>query len=161
MPSLSILAGPHGLRPGDELTFFYPSTEWAMAQGFDCFCGTPSCRKRIDGAGSMRADDLKGFWLNGYIRDLLAEKAAADACNTVGDTPEVNGDEDAVEYALRMLVEQAKASAKLAADSLASYSAAKAVRRISLPQDAATYAPVLPESAGAQYAGTHVSGVER
>ena len=30
------------LRPiseGDELTFFYPSTEWAMAEPFECGCG--------------------------------------------------------------------------------------------------------------------------
>lgn len=27
-----------GLKEGDELTFFYPSTEWSMAQPFDCLC---------------------------------------------------------------------------------------------------------------------------
>lgn len=24
-----------------QVTFFYPSTEWDMAQPFDCICGTP------------------------------------------------------------------------------------------------------------------------
>jgi hypothetical protein len=74
IPSLSWLAGPKGLSPGDELTFFYPSTEWAMAQPFDCFCGTASCRGRIDGAGNMTPKQLEGVWLNGYIREMLAEK---------------------------------------------------------------------------------------
>lgn len=27
------------IQPGDELSFFYPSTEWEMAQGFECKCG--------------------------------------------------------------------------------------------------------------------------
>jgi hypothetical protein len=74
MPTLSILAGPKGLHPGTELTFFYPSTEWAMAQSFDCFCGTPSCKGRIAGASNMDSSQLDGMWLNGYIRDMLEER---------------------------------------------------------------------------------------
>lgn len=27
------------LSPGDEVTFFYPSTEWSMAKPFECWCG--------------------------------------------------------------------------------------------------------------------------
>jgi SET domain-containing protein len=27
------------IKKGEDLTFFYPSTEWDMAQGFDCSCG--------------------------------------------------------------------------------------------------------------------------
>lgn len=30
---------PAGLKAGEAITFFYPSTEWDMAQGFDCACG--------------------------------------------------------------------------------------------------------------------------
>ncbi|HMD00636.1 MAG TPA: SET domain-containing protein-lysine N-methyltransferase, partial [Ferruginibacter sp.] len=37
------------LEQGDELTFFYPSTEWEMAQPFVCNCGTPSCLQLING----------------------------------------------------------------------------------------------------------------
>jgi len=74
MPTLSILAGPAGLHPGTELTFFYPSTEWAMAQSFDCFCRTPACKGRIAGASDMDAAQLQGMWLNGYIRDMLEER---------------------------------------------------------------------------------------
>lgn len=71
---MSFLAGPKGLEIGDELTFFYPSSEWAMAQPFDCFCGSSNCRGRIDGAGKMSAKQLEGLWLNGYIRDMIAER---------------------------------------------------------------------------------------
>lgn len=38
-----------GLAPGDEVTFDYETTEWNMAEPFDCFCGAPSCRHRIRG----------------------------------------------------------------------------------------------------------------
>jgi hypothetical protein len=42
-----VLAGPRGLAEGQDITFFYPSTEWDMAQGFDCSCGakvSPGCQ---------------------------------------------------------------------------------------------------------------------
>jgi hypothetical protein len=32
------------ISAGDELTFFYPSTEWEMAQPFECWCGSPHVR---------------------------------------------------------------------------------------------------------------------
>ncbi|KAI9739483.1 MAG: hypothetical protein M1818_005171 [Claussenomyces sp. TS43310] len=133
MPTLSILAGPRGLRPGDELTFFYPSTEWSMAQGFDCLCGAQTCRGRIEGAATMRPEHLEGLWLNGYIREMLAQKAAgapAQECTeaTDGDAsfagPRSEG-EDPVQHALKTLMQQAKASAGLAEKSLASYNRAK------------------------------------
>ncbi|KAG6064984.1 hypothetical protein E4U32_007860 [Claviceps aff. humidiphila group G2b] len=69
--SLNILAGPKGLQPGDELTFFYPSTEWSMAQPFTCLCNRPSCRGTISGAKDMKPSQLKGLWLSPHIRLLL------------------------------------------------------------------------------------------
>ncbi|KFZ07239.1 hypothetical protein V501_06632 [Pseudogymnoascus sp. VKM F-4519 (FW-2642)] len=83
IPSLSFLAGPRGLSPGDELTFFYPSTEWSMAQPFTCFCSSPACRGVINGAGSMSQKSLEGIYLNGYIRDMLAERWARENKNGV------------------------------------------------------------------------------
>ncbi|KAG6037384.1 hypothetical protein E4U40_005559 [Claviceps sp. LM458 group G5] len=69
--SLNILAGPKGLQPGDELTFFYPSTEWSMAQPFTCLCNRPSCRGTISGAKDMKPSQLEGLWLSPHIRLLL------------------------------------------------------------------------------------------
>lgn len=71
---MQILAGPRGLQPGDELTFFYPSTEWRMAQPFACACAAPSCRGRISGAADMTARQLEGYWLSGHVRALKAEQ---------------------------------------------------------------------------------------
>jgi hypothetical protein len=33
----------HEIKVGDELTFFYPSTEWDMVQLFECFFGESCC----------------------------------------------------------------------------------------------------------------------
>ena len=62
------------LKVGDPLTFFYPSTEWDMVQPFDCTCGTKACIGFIDGASQMREEDLKRYWLNPHIINMLADK---------------------------------------------------------------------------------------
>jgi hypothetical protein len=61
------------LKKGDHITFFYPSTEWEMARGFDCECGSDHCLGHIDGARSMGADKLRktGLWVNEWIWDEL------------------------------------------------------------------------------------------
>ncbi|KAK4176379.1 hypothetical protein QBC36DRAFT_9618 [Triangularia setosa] len=69
--NLVVMAGPRGLKVGEELTFFYPSTEYSMAQPFDCFCGSVSCKGRISGARDMTRDQLEGMFLNVHIRELL------------------------------------------------------------------------------------------
>ncbi|KAF1926012.1 uncharacterized protein M421DRAFT_7511 [Didymella exigua CBS 183.55] len=65
-----------GLKEGDELTFFYPSTEWSMAQPFDCLCKTSECRKTIKGAKDMSLGDLDEYWLSEHIKELLHERDA-------------------------------------------------------------------------------------
>ncbi|KAG6015976.1 hypothetical protein E4U43_004406 [Claviceps pusilla] len=82
MASMNILAGPKGLRPGDELTFFYPSTEWTMAQPFTCLCKHPSCRGTISGAKDMPPAQLQGTWLNPHIRELLEPQQQQEANDT-------------------------------------------------------------------------------
>jgi len=61
------------LKTGDSLTFFYPSTEWDMAQTFECACGSQKCLGMISGARNMKSDDLRRYWLNPYIEELLQE----------------------------------------------------------------------------------------
>jgi len=61
------------LKKGDPLTFFYPSTEWDMAQTFECACGSKKCLGMISGAKHMKRDDLRRYWLNPYIEDMLQE----------------------------------------------------------------------------------------
>jgi SEC-C motif-containing protein len=52
---------------GDEITFFYPSTEWKMVQPFDCFCNSENCLKRIEGAINIPFETLKTYRLSNYI----------------------------------------------------------------------------------------------
>ncbi|KAH7381154.1 hypothetical protein DE146DRAFT_669818 [Phaeosphaeria sp. MPI-PUGE-AT-0046c] len=63
------------MKEGDELTFFYPSTEWHMAQPFECGCGEKTCKGRIAGAEDMSREVLGEYWLNKHIEELLSEKA--------------------------------------------------------------------------------------
>jgi hypothetical protein len=62
------------IRPGDEFTFFYPSTEWDMAQPFECACGSTSCLKHISGASHMNTSILKQYRLTTFIEQQLAIK---------------------------------------------------------------------------------------
>ncbi|KAI1740536.1 hypothetical protein F4680DRAFT_465159 [Xylaria scruposa] len=62
------------LRKGDLLSFFYPSTEFEMAQPFDCWCGAGDrCFGRVEGAAQLGVEKLGGYWINGYIKELLEE----------------------------------------------------------------------------------------
>jgi hypothetical protein len=62
------------LKEGDELTFFYPSTEWDMAQPFECLCGNVQCRGKITGAKDMDEGVLRKYWMNEHVQELLEEK---------------------------------------------------------------------------------------
>jgi len=112
--NLNVLVGPKGLKVGDELTFFYPSTEWDMAQPFKCLCGTSVCRGTIAGAKAMPPAKLEGYWLNGHIRQLLEEQSNAQRSGTEALT---NG--DATSKALKDALSQAEKvveAARLALD---------------------------------------------
>lgn len=65
------------LRAGDALTFFYPSTEWEMEQPFNCTCGAGEgvCKGWISGAKTMAPEELKGYWLNEHIVQMLEAEA--------------------------------------------------------------------------------------
>ena len=58
------------LAPGDELTFFYPSTEWEMSSPFICLCGAPNCIHVVAGARFLPLSTLENHFLNHHIRDL-------------------------------------------------------------------------------------------
>ncbi|CAO3684302.1 unnamed protein product [Umbelopsis ramanniana] len=62
------------LAIGDEITFFYPSTEWDMAQPFDCWCGSSSCIKTVQGASKIDTATLKNFQLSEHIQRLLEKR---------------------------------------------------------------------------------------
>ncbi|ORY64357.1 uncharacterized protein BCR38DRAFT_434889 [Pseudomassariella vexata] len=125
--NFNIIAGPNGLQQGEELTFFYPSTEWEMAQPFDCLCGKPTCRGRISGAKDMAQNQLEGLWLNGHIRELLEEKSwakgASDGGNLSGNgsAPPIEIPDDATAKALKDALKHAEMVVEAARVALNSY----------------------------------------
>jgi len=56
---------------GDELCFFYPATEWDMAQPFECLCGTKGCVKQIQGASHLSKETLAKYKLTDFIQRML------------------------------------------------------------------------------------------
>ena len=61
------------LNEGDELTFFYPSTEWEMSSPFICLCGAPNCIHVVAGARFLALSTLEGHFLNYHVRQLMIE----------------------------------------------------------------------------------------
>ncbi len=58
------------IRAGDELTFFYPATEWAMDRPFDCRCRSGRCLGQVQGASQLPAHVLQGHRLSPHIETL-------------------------------------------------------------------------------------------
>ena len=59
------------IQPGDELTYFYPSTEWDLQQSFNCHCGAKNCLKLIKGAAHFSPMQLKKYRLSNFILEQL------------------------------------------------------------------------------------------
>ncbi|WP_051828017.1 SET domain-containing protein-lysine N-methyltransferase [Streptomyces bicolor] len=67
------------LRPvaaGEELAFFYPSTEWDMVAPFDCLCGAADCLGTVAGARAASPAVLGGHRLNRHVAERLAAAEA-------------------------------------------------------------------------------------
>lgn len=58
------------VSPGDELTFFYPSTEWDMDQPFSCWCNSPRCIQVVKGAKYLSKNLLSTYFINEHILKL-------------------------------------------------------------------------------------------
>ncbi|MCG2612998.1 SET domain-containing protein-lysine N-methyltransferase [Terrimonas sp. NA20] len=63
------------ISTGDEMTFFYPSTEWDMAQPFDCHCGCRNCLGQIRGAAHINQDIIKTYTLTRFIQQQLHDRS--------------------------------------------------------------------------------------
>jgi len=62
------------MQPGDEFTFFYPSTEWNMSQPFVCNCCSSQCLEVIYGASKLTIEKLSRYKLTDFIRRQVKEK---------------------------------------------------------------------------------------
>ncbi|MDP9231110.1 MAG: SET domain-containing protein-lysine N-methyltransferase [Bacteroidota bacterium] len=62
------------IRPGYELCYFYPATEWEMAQPFQCVCGHSNCLGYIGGASYLSREALSGYKFSDFIHQQLKNK---------------------------------------------------------------------------------------
>jgi hypothetical protein len=59
------------LNINDELSFFYPSTEWEMDQPFVCNCKNSNCLQLINGASFLDKLTLEKYKLTAFIKQQL------------------------------------------------------------------------------------------
>ncbi|KAI9218713.1 hypothetical protein BC828DRAFT_338658, partial [Blastocladiella britannica] len=59
------------MAEGDEMTFFYPASEWDMDKPFDCWCGATQCVKKVQGAKYLTAEQLASFPLMSHIQQQV------------------------------------------------------------------------------------------
>ena len=58
---------------GEELSFFYPSTEWEMDAPFICLCGASNCIHVVAGARFLPLSTLENHFLNKHIREMMID----------------------------------------------------------------------------------------
>lgn len=58
----------------EEMTFFYPSTEWKMTQPFQCYCGNSQCVGLIKGAAFLSSASQEKYQLTEFIQQQLAKR---------------------------------------------------------------------------------------
>jgi hypothetical protein len=61
------------IEKGEELSFFYPSTEWEMNAPFICLCGATNCIHVVAGARFLPLSTLETHYLSPHIREMMIE----------------------------------------------------------------------------------------
>ena len=61
------------IEKGEELSFFYPATEWEMQAPFICLCGSINCIHVVAGARFLPLSTLEGHYLSKHIRETIVE----------------------------------------------------------------------------------------
>ena len=61
------------IEEGDEITFFYPSSEWEMSESFSCNCGENNCMGKISGAVQIPKPIINQYRLTQFIQLKLNE----------------------------------------------------------------------------------------
>jgi len=69
---------------GSPVTFFYPSTEWEMAQPFKCNCGAKECLETISGARDIPRHVLRKYQLNQHIKQILYDSEESHRADVNG-----------------------------------------------------------------------------
>jgi hypothetical protein len=73
-----ILIALRKIEIGEQLTFFYPSTEWSMDRGFNCLCQSENCLGNIQGAAHLPLNILTEYKLSHYIQQKLKTESGTN-----------------------------------------------------------------------------------
>lgn len=68
-----LMVARRDIAKGEELSFFYPATEWEMAAPFICLCGASNCIHVVAGARFLPLSTLETHYLSKHIRELMIE----------------------------------------------------------------------------------------
>jgi SET domain len=68
-----VMVARYDISKNDELSFFYPSTEWEMAAPFICLCGASNCIHVVAGARFLPLSTLENHFLNRHIREMMID----------------------------------------------------------------------------------------
>src|SRR5919109_2444161 len=68
-----IMVARRDIEKEEELSFFYPATEWEMDAPFICLCGSSNCIHVVAGARFLPLSTLENHYLNRHIRELMIE----------------------------------------------------------------------------------------
>ena len=63
------------IQAEEEMTFFYPSTEWQMTQSFSCYCGHAACIGDIRGAAFLSKEAQEKYRFTDFIQEQLAKQS--------------------------------------------------------------------------------------
>jgi hypothetical protein len=61
------------IEKGEELSFFYPATEWEMQAPFICLCGSTNCIHVVAGARFLPLSTLEAHYLSKHVRETVIE----------------------------------------------------------------------------------------
>lgn len=68
-----VMVARRAIEKGEELSFFYPATEWEMDAPFICLCGSTNCIHVVAGARFLPLSTLENHFLNRHIREMMVE----------------------------------------------------------------------------------------
>jgi hypothetical protein len=68
-----IMIARRDIEKGEELSFFYPSTEWEMQAPFICLCGATNCIHVVAGARFLPLSTLEAHYLSKHVRETVIE----------------------------------------------------------------------------------------
>lgn len=68
-----LMVARRDIEKGEELSFFYPSTEWEMDAPFICLCGSSNCIHVVAGARFLPLSTLETHYLNKHIREMMIQ----------------------------------------------------------------------------------------